>query len=84
MKGSVPAISDMKEIEDQLNYKYGHGTCNWIQARGIGKHELILQETNSFIILKTVCQVATLVLIIMQKYTQNVFQPSTSIQESPS
>jgi hypothetical protein len=25
-----------------------------------------------------------LVLIIMQKYTQNVFQPSTSIQESPS
>jgi hypothetical protein len=35
MKGSVPAISDKKGIEGQLNYKYRHGTCNWIQARGI-------------------------------------------------
>jgi hypothetical protein len=82
MKGSVPAISDKKGIEGQLNYKYGHETCNWIQARGIGKHQFILQETNTFIIPKAICQVATLVLILMQKYIQNVFQPSTSMRPS--
>jgi hypothetical protein len=59
MKGSIPAISDKKGIGGQLNYKYGHGTCNWIEARGIGKHQLILQETNIFIIFRAICQVST-------------------------
>jgi hypothetical protein len=49
-KGSVLAISDRRGIEGQLNYKYERGTCNWIDSKGIGKHELVLKETSTFII----------------------------------
>jgi hypothetical protein len=77
MKDSVLAMSDSRGIEGQLNHKYEHETCIWIDSSGTGKHQLILKETNTFTISKS-----SLSSSHINPYAAvYVFQQFTAIQE---